>query len=52
MVRLLLLSLSAISSLAIIKSIDGGCNSVKSESLTHTITGLGLPAARQEKVAS
>jgi len=52
MVRLLFLSLSPISSSSILKSTDGGSNWVMSESLTHKIAGLGLPVARQEKVAS
>ena len=51
-VRLLLLSLSPFSCSSIVKFTDGGCNWVMSESLIHTMSGLGLPVARQEKVAS
>jgi len=52
MVRLLLLSLSSISCSTTLKFPDGGCNRVKSDNLNHAIVGLGLPVARQEKVAS
>ena len=53
MVRLLLLSLSPISMSSIVKSDDDGdCSWVMSDNLNHAIVGLGLPVARQEKVAS
>jgi len=51
-VKLLLLSLSPISCSTILKFPLGGCNRVKSDNLNHAIIGLGLPVARQEKVAS
>ena len=52
MVKLLLLSLSPISIFSMVKSDDGDCNWVMSDNLIHAIAGLGLPVARQEKVAS
>ena len=52
MVRLLLLSLSPIPCSTILKLPDDGCSSAKSDTLNHAIVGLGLPVARQEKVAS
>ena len=52
MVKLLLISLSPISCSTIPKLPDDGCSRVKSDSLNHAIAGLGLPVARQEKVAS
>ena len=51
-VKLLLLSLSPISCSTILKFPDDDCNGVKSDNLNHEIVGLGLPVARQKKVAS
>ena len=51
-VKLLLLSLSPISCSTILKFPDDGCSRAKSDNLNHAIVGLGLPVARQEKVAS
>ena len=51
MVRSLLLSLSPISCSSMMKSGDGECSRVESDSLNHVISGLGLPVARQENVA-
>ena len=51
MVRLLLFSLAPINSSPMMKSADGGCSGVGADSLNHVISGLGLPVARQEKVA-
>jgi len=48
---LLLLSLSPTSMSSTIKSVDVDCSWVILDSLNHAITGLGLPVARQEKVA-
>ena len=52
MVRLLILFLSPMSMSSIVKSADGDCSWVMSDSLNHAIAGLGLPVTRQEKVAS
>ena len=52
MVRLLLLSLSPISCSTVMIFPGDGCSSAKSDTLNHAIVGLGLPVARQEKVAS
>ena len=52
MVRLLLISLSPISMSSMVNSNDWDCSWVMSDNLNHAIAGLGLPVARQEKVAS